>query len=574
MIEFNLLDQPHRQVTIPMVINAQAQRYGDRVLLKDIDNPTKPPLTWRALNEGVSRISWFLREHGCKPGDRVLHAVGNSIEALIWELGAITTGCISAALPPNADPHQIAAQIQHLEVKLLFVADVTAVSSIDLPDRISLVALHPLPSSPSLPRWTSWAALMTTDCQVPPYDSHANRCCPDAACHVVFTSGSTGEPKGVVINQQNIISQQLVFRAKFPFTNRDVTLSYLPWHHSFGGLLEKYLVLFTGATMTLTHYEGTASQRFISAWKATRPTAFFSVPKVLDNLMINAQADPELQTCIADNLRFIHSGSAPLPEATYQYFTTLGVTVIEGWGLTETSPCVTLTEPTLPRSLGAVGFPIPGVEIALAEDHEILVKGPNVMTEYFGDPEGTASALCDGWFRTGDIGELLPSGELRVVGRRDGILKLSNGEKIRFPVIEQVLLQSSDLIAHVVAVLVQGERVGVLIFPLVSKVAAFFDKSEPMATEELETYCYTPQFLRLMRSAICKANSRLSNHWEHIACGVVIPHELTVEAELLTPSFKPKRAAILSLFTLATQALEAQSAAYPVLSVEYLKARP
>ena len=179
-------------------------------------------------------------------------------------------------------------------------------------------------------------------------------------------------------------------------------LCYLPWHHSFGGLFERFFALHSGGCLAIDDSWGRNTDRLLENFSEIRPHVYFSVPKVYQEIVSKIMVNPELErSFFIPELKFVFTAAAPLPMSVSSVFKSRGVPVVEGWGLTETSPCCTLTDLSVDRAPGLVGSPIPGVEIRLDEDGEILVRGPNVMRGYVDQPEATAEVLdAEGWFRT------------------------------------------------------------------------------------------------------------------------------------------------------------------------------
>jgi fatty-acyl-CoA synthase len=274
----------------------------------------------------------------------------------------------------------------------------------------------------------------------------AARIDPGEPCLLNFTSGTSGVLKGVVLTHDNILSQQRALSAIWSVTHADRFLSYLPWHHSFGGIFEKYTALYNGATIHIDDSRGKDFTVLRRNWAEVRPTIYFSVPQVYQQLVTHVQSRPEDEgTIFHPGLRFVFTAAAALPANVSAFFAAKRVPVLEGWGLTETSPCCTLTDLSEPRSVpGMVGYPIPGVTIGIAPDGEILVRGPNVMSGYWRAPQETAAALVDGWFHSGDMGHQDAEGYLYVDGRRKEMI-ISGGENIYPAEIENLLAECQDI---------------------------------------------------------------------------------------------------------------------------------
>ena len=223
---------------------------------------------------------------------------------------------------------------------------------------------------------------------------------PDETCLNMYTSGTMGIPKCVQLSHKNILSQQAGLSLVWNLDTSDRFLSYLPWHHSFGGIFELFAALYNGATYSLDSGLGKDPAVILENWKLIQPTVFFSVPKVYQMLVDLTMHDKEAEDLFFHSqLKFIFTAAAALPQKLSDEFEKRNIPVVEGWGLTETSPCCTLTDPAQKRETGVVGFPLPGVSIRFAEDGEILVKGPNVMKGYYKNDEANKGIFTeDGWF--------------------------------------------------------------------------------------------------------------------------------------------------------------------------------
>jgi long-chain acyl-CoA synthetase len=253
----------------------------------------------------------------------------------------------------------------------------------------------------------------------------------------LFTSGTTAFPKGVMLTHKNVLAQQRAHQILWSLEPDIKVLSYLPWDHVFGSLFERFLALYSGGCLCLDDSRGKNIPRLLENFSIIQPEYFFSVPLVYDRIRDYLIRHPQWESrFFHPRLRFIFTASAPLSTETAAYFQKKNLPIVEGWGLTETSPSCTLTRPSLERLNGCVGIPIPGVEIKISQESEILVRGHNVMQGYFNAPQKTREVIDEeGWLKTGDLGEISPSG-LQVHGRKDRIFKLANGRKVNPAAIE------------------------------------------------------------------------------------------------------------------------------------------
>ena len=360
---------------------------------------------------------------------------------------------------------------------------------------------------------------------------------PDEICLNMYTSGTMGIPKCVQLTHQNILSQQAALDLLWDLDENDRFLSYLPWHHSFGGIFERFTALYHGSELYLESSLGKDPAKIFANWKEVKPTVFFSVPKVYQGLVSLLQGNlEEEKSFFHPALKFIFTAAASLPANISQVFEAHNIPVIEGWGLTETAPCCTLTDPTAKREPGVVGKPVPGISIRIADDGEIQVKGPNVMSGYYNNEEANRTAFTkDGWFCTGDIGEITPTG-LKLVTRKDRVFKLINGEKV-IPSEMELVIQNKCL--YITFALVEGggqEFPVALLFPNKKMLEHPFFELTP------EEGCFCPRNIeelgKCLRGCLSDANCSIGQKFSRIKAAMIIDDELSVDNNMLTPSMK------------------------------------
>ena len=282
--------------------------------------------------------------------------------------------------------------------------------------------------------------------------------------------------------------------------------------------------------------------RMIANWKAFNPSLFLSVPRVHDILMTRCREDAEIAKIVfGGRLRFIFTAGASLPAHVEQAYRDRHIPVLEGWGLTETSPAVTLRTLDSGWRSGYVGFPIPGVTVRIDADQEILVKGPNVMLGYLDDEDATSRVIDkDGWFHSGDLGEFTPDG-LRIFGRKDGAFKLTTGEKVHPQRIETVLVNESPYIAAAIAVGSGQNNVAALIYP-------DFAKLREWAVEhgvDCEHPTEDAKVLDLYASELARVNPSIEVKYQRVVRAVLADREPLLERGELTPSGKLVRNAVM-----------------------------
>ncbi len=508
--------------------------------------------SWTTLWSQVQNIGAHFLELGLEPGDRVAVLSENRGEMLLHDLAGMSAGLVVVPIFSGYFAEQVHFILNHAEPRVITVSysgqfeKVRSWSGFEKTSRVYAMETRDILMSD---RVRPFSELMDP---IDPaaFESRVAAQQPGHPCLIMYTSGTTGLPKGVVLTHKNILSQQKGVSQLWDVNEQDTFLSYLPWHHSFGGLFERFMALYQGATLFLDDSRGKNISLMLENMKAVQPTVFFSVPKVYQALVVEADHDAEIEHVIFHpRLRFVFTAAAPLSDEVSKVFERHGIPVHEGWGLTETSPDITLTRPGYHRVSGIVGWPIPGVEVQVAEDGEILAKGPNIMKEYYRDPELTRQVMDQaGWFHTGDLGAWTDHG-LRIVGRVDGIFKLSNAEKVCPDRIEKAALSASRLILQCVAVGSGRDEVGLLMYLNWREVERRWKGLEAQQVVE------HPDLHAQLSKDLLRANEELEVKYERVNRFMVLTEELTLERGELTPTMKVVRRKVLEHFQWAVQAL-------------------
>jgi len=422
---------------------------------------------------------------------------------------------------------------------------------------------------------------------------------PEDLATIIYTSGTTGQPKGVMLSHANLISNLVAGHTIVPVHDEDVSLSFLPLSHSFERLVS-YVYLAFGVTIVFAESMETVGRDL----PVVRPTVMTGVPRVYEKFQArilekgNALPQPRrtlfhwavkvalararagaparavggvlgLESAVAERLVFskirdnvggrlrcLVSGSAPLPLGVAEFFAGIGLPITEGYGLTETSPIVTANPMGRPR-LGTVGPPIPGVEVRIAADGEVLVRGPNVMIGYYNKPEETAEAVRDGWFHTGDVGMLDTDGYLTITDRKKDLLVTSGGKKIAPQPIEGVL-KRSPLVAEAV---VLGDRRRFAAALIVPDFAALERRLADLGRSrgDRDALVARADVLALYDEVVDALNRELSP-FERIKKVRLLPREFTIESGELTPTLKVKRKVVEQNWRAAIDAMYADGA--------------
>ncbi|MDQ3088725.1 MAG: long-chain fatty acid--CoA ligase [Acidobacteriota bacterium] len=404
---------------------------------------------------------------------------------------------------------------------------------------------------------------------------------PNDVATLIYTSGTTGEPKGVMLTHTNIVSNALDAGADFSFSHQDKPLSVLPLSHIFerSGM---YLYILNGMAVHYAESIDKAAENL----REVAPTIFVGVPRIFEKVYAKAkikaaQESPvkemifdwaidvgkdyadrtekkhpiprllavkhgiadrlvfsKLREFFGGNLRACISGGAALSDDIYLMFTGAGISILQGYGLTETSPVVTSNN-QMNRRLGTVGKPIRNVKIRIAADGEIEVSGPKVMLGYYNKPDATRSAFTeDGWFKTGDIGAIDADGFLKITDRKKELFKTSGGKYIAPSPIEQ-MITASRFVSQVVLVGNGRKFPAALIVPNFEQLVNYA-KLKNLDLKTPAELCQNPRIINLIERQIAELTKNLS-HYEKVKRIALLENELTVEGGELTPTLKVKR---------------------------------
>lgn len=400
---------------------------------------------------------------------------------------------------------------------------------------------------------------------------------PDDLATIIYTSGTTGDPKGVMLTHANLVSNVSACLKIFKFYGKeDVTLTYLPPSHIFERMI-LYVYQYSG----LQIWYAESIEKLADNIKEVRPMVMTTVPRMLEkvferiNAMVetlpaprkaifkgaikvakefdtegnngffykkqhaiaNALVYKKLRAGFGGRIRMLVAGGAALNTELGRIFTAAGMPVLQGYGLTETSPVISVNRLERNR-MGSVGEVIPGVEVKIAEDGEILVKGPNVMKGYYKNEEATKEVFYDGWFKTGDIGYIDKDGFLFITDRKKDFIKTSGGKYIAPQLIEQQLARSR-YIEQAVVVGDKRKFASALLFPAWESIRSFAE-GRNISYKTDEELLEHPEIRKLFDSAVEEVNKTLAQ-WETIKKYEVIPGVLTIDDDQLTPTLKVRR---------------------------------
>jgi long-chain acyl-CoA synthetase len=469
---------------LPQLADHAARQYGDAPFLL-----RWTPDGWDALSfvhtaRAMHAFAALLVRAGVRAGDRVGLQSENRVEWGIAYLAILAAGAVVVPLDAQLQEREVGEILETADARFCIVsarerATVEAARAARVPD-LRLIALDDEPDLPSLPE----ALRSFAD---PP--AHEPRGAPDDLAVLLFTSGTTGQAKGVMLSHLNLLSNVEGVARTFEFGPHDRLLSVLPLHHTFESTAGFLCPLRVGASVA--YARGLKSNELREDIGTSCATIFLGVPLLYEKLLAgihrgidelplprrafvkallgitrlarrltgarlgHALLRPVREGAGLACIRMFVSGAAALPSEVFWGFLDLGFPVVEGYGLTETSPVVAANRPAHPRP-GAVGWPLQGVDVRIEhpDEHgngEIVVRGPNVMLGYYGQPEMTAEVVRDGWFHTGDLGRFTPDGRLKITGRLKNMIATAAGKKVYPEEVEAALGNCCYILEVVVA---------------------------------------------------------------------------------------------------------------------------
>jgi long-chain acyl-CoA synthetase len=545
-------------------------------------------ITWEQCRQDVEALANAFIADGLAPGDRVALLCETRPEWVIADLAMQAVGLVSVPIYPTLTAPQVGAILRHCEARGLIVSNRRQLDKAmalvpDCPDLRRVLLIDPIPVlEPDIPV-TGWQEALQLgrhqDAMLTPQRlARMAAVATDACCTILYTSGTTGSPKGVMLSQANLVANVEAILGRCPLSPQDTSLSFLPLSHGLERITT-YALIASGATIAYAGSLDALSHDLAEI----RPTVMAAVPRVLEKIHdriregLLAKTGAEVQLfdwalavggqrwvdggaespgyAVADALvlkgirerfggrmRTIICGGAPMNAGIGAFLHSTGIAVYEGYGLAEASPMVTMNGPGAFR-FGTVGQVLPGVTLRLADDGEICVQGPNVMLGYYQDEAETAAVLTeDGWLHTGDIGELDGDGFVTITNRKKELIVLSNGNTVA-PQALETRLQQSPFIEQVLLVGDRHPYLTALVVPAFETVSPWaFERSLPLDREPL---IHQPEVRGLIGAEISRLSGDLAA-FEKIRHFTLVAQAWTIDSGELTPTQKLRRAIILT----------------------------
>lgn len=498
-------------------------------------------ITWREIADDVTRMSALLARRGIEPGDRIVLWSDNRYEWIVADLAMQLLGAINVPLHDSLPAPAAAAQIAHSEPRLAIIAKAELANDLQRqspgllsPESIELIeaAADAPPLLERLAEYSIEEGRRAIKQRLAAFD-------PESIATILYSSGTSGEPKAVALTHANISSNAyaVIFGLSEPTSER--RMNFLPFSHIYARTCDLYAWLVGGSQIVLARSRDTV----IADCARTQPTLINGVPYFYQRVgqkiaeVEAAGAAVTLPQLFGGNLRACICGGAALPVATFDFYHERGLLMLPGYGLTESSPVISISSPEEFRR-GTVGKAIPGIEVRIADDGELLTRGPHVMKEYWKDPELTQQTIRDGWLYTGDLGAIDADGFISITGRKKELIALSTGKKAVPTHIEGVLSREPLIFQSMVVGDNQPYLAAVIVpdFDLLAKWAAEAGIPAASPADLIEI----PEVVELYRDRIRSQLESLPPY-ERVKRFRLLHEPFTVADGLLTPKLSLRR---------------------------------
>ncbi|MCZ6679084.1 MAG: long-chain fatty acid--CoA ligase [Candidatus Poribacteria bacterium] len=585
------------RITINHTLQNTIQQHGSKAALSYKIDGAYQDISYAELGKRVKHFCLGLIELGVQKGDRVALLSENRPEWAITDLAILAAGGMNVPMFSTLTSAQVEYIVRDSGAKIIcvssekqfqkvnaFKADVPAVQHVITFDLIEAETDEEVLTFDQV--YELGRKVENGD---DVYESAREAVAPDDLATIIYTSGTTGDPKGAMLTHSNFVSNVRACLEILDITHEDVFLSFLPLAHVFERMTGHYLPLTCAATVAYAESPFTVAKNMTEA----RPTVMASVPRLYEMMheriiravregssikqkifywsvgvgakvsqaiqqkrkpspilrlkagLANKLVFKKLHAATGGRLRFFVSGGAPLPKSIAEFFHAAGILILEGYGLTETAPVISVNRPDQWK-FGTVGPVIPNVEVRIAEDGEISSRGPHIMEGYFNKPEETSEAIdADGWFHTGDIGEIDSDGFLKITDRKKNIIVLSNGKNVAPQPIENQLKQSL-YISQIMLIGDQRKSIAALIVPSFDAIKDYA-KENQLETDDMSALIRRKEIQQLIRREINDHSTQFAD-FEQVRMFTLLEREFTQEAGEMTPTFKLKRRVIIEKY--------------------------
>lgn len=598
--------------SIPDMLRQNAIRFSDKKALKYRRQQNFVTLSYSEYYNRALMAARGLTKCNVKPGDRVAILSENRAGWVIADMGILCAGCVTVPIYPTNTPEQIAYALQHSGAKIVFVSTRSQYAKLvsicqAIPDVELVVSFERFLGDTALPVCTFYQLseidLPITSAERTAIEEVIDQITQDDLLTLIYTSGTTGIPKGVMLTHGNILFDAFnIIEIAEVITEDEVMLSFLPLSHILERTAGYYTTIMGGSLMAIADSVEKVSENMLEV----KPTAMVGVPRLFEKIHSSIFEKVHqmsalkrtlfhwalkvghryvelkyiqksnsgwiaLQYRFADilifskirerfggNMRFFCSGGAPLDKSINEFFWVIGLPILEGYGLTETSPAVCFNNLRAVR-FGSVGIPLPGTSFRVEEDGELSVKGPQVMKGYYNNPEGTQECMVDGWFKTGDIGHIDADGFIFITDRKKEMIITAGGKNIPPQPVENEL----KLDKYISQAFVYGDRKPYLVALITPNMERLFEFAREHQIEffDLEDLVINERVVKLFTERIGEVNARIARY-ESIKRFVVLAHDFSIDGGELTPTLKLRRKVIYAKYQEKIDGLYAENGSF------------
>jgi long-chain acyl-CoA synthetase len=578
--------------TLPQLCLASIKKNSKRDALNHKRDKAWVNISGEEFIRRVRHIALGLSELGIKAGDRVALLSENRPDWSITDLAILSLGAVNVPIYTTQAVEQVRFILSDSGARAIFISGRKvykhARAAIENLDQLEHLIFFDAEAATGTERAMTLEALEESGAafdraQPEAFDRFLGNGGGDDMATIIYTSGTTGEPKGVMLTHNNFISNVLSVANALPIYPTDVSLSVLPLSHIFERTVF-YVFCYVGVSV----YYAASFDQVGDHLREVRPTIMTAVPRLFEKVyhrivkkgtsaegwkrklfvwaldvghryaelkdkrkrippLLQAQQSvasrlvfSKWREGVGGRLRYFVSGGAPLSPTLSFAFWAADIAILQGFGMTET--CIVSANRPDDNKIGSVGLPFPGIDVKLAEDGEILVRGPNIMRGYYDHPEATAEAIKDGWFSTGDVGRMDEHGHLYITDRKKDLFKLSNGKYVAPQLVESLITQS-QFVSQVVVVGAGRKQPAALIVPDWEELRGAMTDAGLNPPKGHEEWSRDPATVKLVQRDVAQLTAELADY-ERVRRVLLLPREFTIDSGELTPTLKVKRRVI------------------------------
>jgi long-chain acyl-CoA synthetase len=536
---------------IYQLFRAQTVRYRGENVFFTREKDVWKAQTWSEFEEQVHNFACALLGKGLTRGASVAILAGNIPEWTIVDVATIAAGGVGVGIYPTSSPEQCEYIIGHSDAEFVFVDSLAQLKKIAeicarLPKVKEIICLEEGKDATSYRKFSEFGRNIRKEF-LPQVEEIGFNLKPEDIAIMVYTSGTTGKPKGAMLSHRYILNSVESLRLAVPVFHDDVTLSYLPGCHVAERISGIYNRLYNG---TATYFVDDLS-RLYEYMLEVKPTVFASLPRFFEKIYAKVvsefgseASEQNLKDAFGGRIRLLTSGGAPLPNEIAAFFAQRNLPILQAYGLTENICVAFNTFENL--KFGAVGKPMPMCEVKIAADGEILVKSPMMFSGYYKDAEKTAEMFdADGWLKTGDLGKLDEDGFLSITGRKKEIIVLSNGKNVA-PALVENLVKENHLVSQCF-LYGEGKSYCVALITLNQTEVEMFARANDIRFTDFAELTRNSAIYDSVKQTVEKANARVSSP-EQIKKFAVLERDFSPEKDEVTPTLKLKRNVVVENF--------------------------